>query len=123
MRKLTVEQARAELRDGLRFTTPIYAKPSLGIPFRAVVEAAGIPGESEGKGRLTRKRFMKLVMSTGNGRRQAEALAFAAKRKGMSYRECLRLAMVPAILRSDKAVRDLEEDIRAAQNMHTADPG
>lgn len=106
------DEARKALKEGLRFVSPIYEKPSRGYPFRAIIEASGVPGGPEGKGRLTRKRFRRLVMSTGNGRRAADFLAWAAHQGGISYRECLQRVMVPAILRSDKAMEAMQENIR-----------
>lgn len=108
------------LKDGLRFISPIYDKPSRGYPFRAIIEAAGIPGGPEGKGKLTRKRFIRLVMSTGNGKRDAEYLAWAAHRHGIPYRECLQRTMVPAILRGDAAMETMQANIREINNRHRA---
>lgn len=108
------------LKNGLRFVSPIYDKPSRGYPFRAIIEAAGVPGVSEGKGKLTRKRFVRLVMSTGNGRREAEHLAWAAHRHGISYRECLQRTMIPAILRGDAAMETMQANIREINNRHKA---
>lgn len=108
------------LKNGLRFVSPIYDKPSRGYPFRAIIEAAGIPGGPEGKGRVSRKRFVRLVMSTGNSRRHAEYLAWAAHRHGISYRNCLQRTMVPAILRADKDMKDCQDFIRKINTMHNA---
>lgn len=120
MRRYADAEIRRLLRDGMKYVSPIYDKPSRGFPFRAIIEAAGIPGGPEGKGRVSRKRFVRLVMSTGNGKRAAEALAQAAKRKGISYRECLQRIMVPAILQADKDVKDLQDFIREINTMHKA---
>lgn len=120
MRRYTDAESWKMLRNGLKFVSPIYDKPSRGFPFRAIIEAAGIPGGPEGKGRVSRKRFIRLVMSTGNGRRDAEYLAYAAHRHGISYRDCLQRVMVPAILRADKDMKDCQDFIREINTMHKA---
>ena len=109
MRRYSENEIMHRLKNGLTFRAhaPFGRKPSNEVPFRAIVEAAGIPGVKAGRGRLTRKRFVKLVMSTGNQRRDAEYLAFAVHHIGVSYRDCLQRTMVPAILHADEVVDDI----------------
>lgn len=107
MQNYDSSRIREELKDGLNFVSPLNSKPSEGYPFKAIIDAAGIPGVRKGKGRLTRKRFIRLVMSTGNGKRAAEYLAFAAHRAGISYRQCLQQTMIPAILYADETMTEL----------------
>lgn len=108
MRKYTDSEILRALRDGLKFQAPLSGTPSRYPPFRSIVEAAGIPGGEKGKGKLSRKRFIRLVMSTGNGRRDAEYLAYAAHRHGISYRDCLRRTMIPAILLADAKIKQYQ---------------
>ena len=96
MRKFSGNEADRMLRDGLWFIAPFSGTPSRYPPFRAIIEAA------EGKRKVDRRRFIRLVMSTGNGRRAAEYLAFAVHRNGISYRDALQRAMVPAIMLADE---------------------
>lgn len=104
MRQYSLNEIMSALKDGLKFVVPFSEKPSQYPPFRAIVEAAGIPGVSEGKGKVSRKRFIRLVMSTGNQIRAAEYLAYAAHRNGVSYRECLQRTMIPAICQADASM-------------------
>ena len=109
MRKFTEHDIRRALRGGLKFKAPVTETPSEADPFRAIIQAAGTPTGGKGRGRLTRKRFVKLVMSTGNQKREAEYLAYAAHARGVSYRDCLQWTMIPAILHADEAMKTMLE--------------
>ena len=115
MKQYTKQEARAILFGGkginhkwIICSAPITGQPSRNPPFRAIVEAAGIPGKTEGRGKLTRRRFIRLVMSTGNQRREAEVLAWAAHRNGIPYREILLKFLVPAIIHADEVMDTLQ---------------
>ena len=101
MRNYDMKDVVESLGKGLTLTAPISIKPSEAYPFRAIVEAA------EGNCRLTRKRFVRLIMSTGNGRRIAERLAFVAHRIGMSYREILQKTVLQAIYYADEQMKNI----------------
>ena len=101
MRNYDMKDVVESLGKGLTLTAPISTKPSESYPFLAIVEAA------EGNCRLTRKRFVRLIMSTGNGRRIAEHLAFAAHRIGMSYREILQKTVLQAIYYADEQMKNI----------------
>lgn len=101
MERYDMKIVRKAMMDGLRFYSQLCDKPSTAYPFRAIVETA------EGTCRLTRKRFVRLVMSTGNNKREAEFLAFAAHRAGISYRECLQRIMLPAIRYADEQMKNM----------------
>ena len=100
MRTFTEAETSARLKDGIQFVIPVSRYPAEKPPCRAIAKAAGIPGVLEGRGRLTRKRFMKLLMSTGNSRRDAEYLAWAAHRNGVSYRLCLQRTVIPLMMKA-----------------------
>ena len=105
MRQFTERETYGLLRNGIRFVIPLTDSPIKHPPCRAIAEAAGIPGVADGSGRLTRKRFIRLVMSTGNSIRDAEYLAWAAHLHGVSYRDCLQRTLVPQIMKADRSVQ------------------
>jgi len=105
MRKFTLAETYARLTNGIRFVIPVSRHPAENPPCRAIVEAAGIPGIQEGHGRLTRKRFIKLLMSTGNSRLDAEYLAFAAHANKVSYRDCLQRTVIPMVMKADGSMK------------------
>ncbi len=86
------------LRNGLKFVAPVAPVPSSVPPFRAIVDAV------ERKRKCGRKRFVQLIMSTGNGRRVAEYVAYTMQRKEIPYWMCLRLIMIPAIQHADESM-------------------
>ena len=105
---------------GLNIVSPIFNEPSKHPPFRAVIEAAGTPDGEPGKGRLTRKRCVGLMMSVGLDKRQAEALAYYAH-INIGYREVLRRILVPLILQADAAMARYRENREALMRVQKKD--
>ena len=109
MRTYSGSDVRKFLAEGSKCEAPISMEPSRFPPFRAIVEAAGLEGGPKTT-RITRKRFIHLMMSTGNSPRYAEFFAWAVHRIGASYRDGIRRFIIPAILEADAAMARYREN-------------